>query len=127
MTKLIPIATITLALGLATAAHAQSVTGDWQGTVDAGGGARIRVVFHLTRDDQGRLQATMDVPDQGATDVPVTSATLKGSVLVLDVQVNGGYYEGRVNESADEIDGTWSQAGASLPLKLMRVRPKPGV
>ena len=67
----------------------------------------------------------MDVPDQGVGGVPVASATLKDSVLVLDVQVNGGYYEGRVSESGDEIDGTWSQAGASLPLKLTRVQTKP--
>jgi hypothetical protein len=41
---------------------------------------------------------------------------------MLDVQINGGYYEGRVSENADAIDGTWSQTGASLPLTLTRVQ-----
>lgn len=113
-----------LVLGLAgirvlAAAQSPSVTGSWHGTLEVGGTA-LRLVFHLDRDSGGGLAATMDSPDQGATGIPVTRATLEGDSLQLEVASIGGRYAGRWNRAADRIEGRWFQSGRSWSLALSR-------
>ena len=107
-----------VALMVPTAAHAQDVTGDWQGTLHAGA-ADLRVVIHITKNNDGSLHATMDSVDQGANGIPVSTVTLKDSQLKLGVDAVHGTYEGKVNADATVIDGTWSQ-GQPLPLTLKK-------
>jgi hypothetical protein len=107
-----------LALFAACMAHAQSIVGDWQGTLDTGQG-ELRLVLHITKAADGGLVATIDSIDQGANGIPVASVTLKGSKLSLGVDAVNGSYEGTVNADASEIDGTWTQ-GQPLPLNFKR-------
>src|SRR5215467_911521 len=107
-----------VALMVPTAAHAQDVTGDWQGTLHAGA-ADLRVVIHITKIGDGSLHATMDSVDQGANGIPVSTVTLTDSQLKLGVDAVHGTFEGKVNPDATVIDGTWSQ-GQPLPLTLKK-------
>ena len=70
MKKLIVLATL---LAGCTSPHGHSVAGTWNGTL-APDGARLRVVFHITRNGDA-LQATMDSPDQGAKGLPVSAVS----------------------------------------------------
>ena len=98
--------------------HAQDVTGDWQGTLSAGG-AELRLVLHLTRTPDGALHATLDSIDQNSNGIPVDSATLKDSKLNLDIPILHGSYQGVVAPDAKKISGTWTQ-NTSLPLVFSR-------
>jgi pimeloyl-ACP methyl ester carboxylesterase len=110
------------ALGLlffaACLAHAQDITGDWQGVLSAGA-ADLHVVLHVSKDASGGLTATLDSVDQGAYGIPINSITLKDSKLTLDVEKVHGTYEGTVSADAKTISGTWSQ-GMNLPLEFKR-------
>jgi uncharacterized Ntn-hydrolase superfamily protein len=106
----------------AATANAQTVDGDWQGTLKAGP-AELRLVLHVSKDDKGNLKATLDSPDQGANGIPVTKITLAESMLSFEVQRIGGSFEGKVNAGATGISGTWRQLGSSLPLELARAAP----
>jgi len=90
---------------------AQDITGDWNGTLKPGG-AELRLVLHITKNADGSLKATLDSIDQGANAIPVNVVTLKDSKLNLTVEAVRGTYEGKVNATAREIAGTWTQGGS---------------
>ena len=74
---------LTLIFGtLATLLHAQDkdITGNWQGTLQAGKG--LRTLIKISKDD-GKLKAVMYSIDQGGQPIPVTSISLQGSSLHL--------------------------------------------
>jgi hypothetical protein len=105
-------------LALATL-HAQNITGDWEGTLRVQT-AELRLVLHVTKDDTGRLKATLDSIDQDADDIPVTSISLADSNLNFSVLDVHGTYQGKINADATAIDGTWTQL-QSLPLSFHRL------
>lgn len=108
----------TLAASMASVAHTQDIAGDWQGTLKAGPG-ELRLVLHITRNNDGSFKASMDSVDQGANGIPVSSISLKNSKLSLEVEAVKGSYEGKVDASATAITGQWTQ-GQSAPLDFHR-------
>ena len=104
---------------LSVSAAAQSVVGDWQGTLHAGP-VELRLVLHVTQDDKGQLSATLDSPDQGAKGFRAAAVMVKDGTLKFDVPQISVAYEGRIDAAGSAIRGTWSQAGNSLPLALAR-------
>lgn len=95
------------------------IDGAWQGGIDIGQNS-LRMIFHIVNTEDG-LMATLDVPDQGAKDVPVTTVTRDGPALKLEMKGLGGGFEGKISPDLSTIDGTWTQVGNSLPLVLKRV------
>jgi len=69
------------------------IDGAWQGGIDIGQNS-LRMIFHIVNTEDG-LMATLDVPDQGAKDVPVTTVTRDGSALKLEMKGLGGGFEGK--------------------------------
>lgn len=104
-------------LFISIGARAQSVDGDWEGTLKAGG-AELRLVLHVKKDDKGGWQATLDSVDQGAMAIPITSINFNGGALKFALDAIGGAYEGKLDANRNVISGTWSQGGASLPLEF---------
>ena len=100
-------------------ARAQSVAGDWMGTLDAGA-LKLRVVFHITETDKG-LAATLDSPDQNAMALPTSSVTLTGSTLKIEMPRLGATFEGQRSADGARLEGTFIQGGVSMPLVLARV------
>jgi len=99
-------------------AKPSDIDGTWQGTLGSGQG-QLTVVVHITNTEEG-LTATMDSPDQGIKGIPVTSVTRSGSAFSFEVTGIGGKFEGKISSDLKSIDGTWSQAGGSMPLLLKR-------
>jgi hypothetical protein len=115
MKKALAVAVLTLAV--ACIAQAQDAVGDWQGTLEAGGG-ELRIVLHITKAADGSLKATMDSPDQGIVGMPVDSLVLDGSRLKFAVTVVKGSYEGNL-KNASFITGNWSQP-KKMPLDFKK-------
>lgn len=99
--------------------------GLWLGTLSFGG-MEIRVVFKIAKTADGHLKATMDSPDQGATDIPVDTVTVEGNKLALEIKSVKGSFEGTFNPATQEIEGAWNQ-GVSLPLKMKRADKVPEI
>ena len=51
-------------------AYAQHITGSWHGDLNAGS-QKLGIVFHFEKDSAGKDVVKMDVPAQGAKDIPV--------------------------------------------------------
>jgi fermentation-respiration switch protein FrsA (DUF1100 family) len=98
-----------------------SVTGDWQGTLSAGGN-QLRIGLHITAAKDGSLTATFDSIDQGVNGVPITVIALNNSKLTFTIDSAHVTYEGTVNQNATEIDGSFTQ-GQSFPLDFKRAAP----
>jgi len=115
-----PILILAILVATATLAGAQDITGNWQGTLSAGG-AELRLVLHITKAADSSLTATLDSIDQpGANGIPVSSIALKDSKLSLGVEKVHGTYEGKVASDGKTISGTWTQAQA-IPLEFKRL------
>jgi len=109
-----------LCLFLGAASQAQSIVGDWQGTLHAGP-QDLRLILHITQLDGGALHATMDSVDQGANGIPVSSITFKDSKLSFTSDAVHGSYEGTADKDLNTIKGTWTQS-APLPLNFERAK-----
>lgn len=93
----------------------------FEGRIAAGPGLQLRVVVHVLKDESGGLTAKFDSPDQGAMGLPVKSVKLDKTTFSLDMPSIAGKYEGKPNADGDVIEGTWTQAGNSMPLKFKKV------
>ena len=111
-----------MALQIGYSMFSQDITGQWNGVLEVQG-LRLRVVFHIEQTDNG-LISTMDSPDQGAKDIPVTSVSFENKVLKLAVKNAGIEYEGILSEDGT-VKGDFRQAGQSFPMVLTREAIEP--
>ncbi|MDW5290213.1 alpha/beta hydrolase family protein [Formosa sp. PL04] len=95
---------------------AQDITGQWNGVLQVQG-TQLRLVFNVTKTDVG-YSSTMDSPDQGAKDIPVTHTTFNNSNITFEITNAQIKYEGTLNE--DEFVGTFKQGGQEFPMNLSR-------
>lgn len=110
--SIIIICTILITLSL----NAQEITGKWNGMLKVKG-MELRIVFNIARQGDA-YTATMDSPDQGAFDIPMTSAEFKNPDIKLTHSAAMIVYSGKLEEG--QIKGTFNQAGQSFPMDLSR-------
>ena len=97
-----------------------NIEGIWEGKLKVPG-AELSIVFHISRNPEGDLTATLDSPDQGATGIPVEEVVLKDNILHLEIKSAGSVFEGNVSEDFSVIEGEWRQSGQSFPLTVSRI------
>jgi len=116
----------TLALMLGASLHAQEtknkdITGNWQGTLQAGKG--LRTVLKITQDD-GKLKATMYSIDQGSQAIPVTSINIDGTTVNFAIKPLDLTYTGTLNPAGTTIAGNATQNGQSHVINFDHVTPE---
>lgn len=92
--------------------------GNWSGKLDLPG-QKLEIIFKIAADENGKLTAKMDVPLQGAKDLPVKETTLNGDSLKLNVAMVAGKFEGKFTNDT-LIEGNWKQSGMTFPLMLKK-------
>jgi uncharacterized protein (TIGR03435 family) len=113
----------TLALTLGASLHAQEpkdkdITGNWQGTLQAGNG--LRTVLKITKDD-GKFKGTMYSIDQGSQAIPVTSINVDGTTVNFAIKPLDVTYTGTLNPAGTAIAGNATQGGQTHVLNLDHV------
>jgi len=93
--------------------------GHWQGKLVLPGQS-LRIVFHISQNDAGEFQATMDSPDQNATGIPVTSVLIDSEYITLTVAMIQGSYYGKLVNGGMGIVGTWTQSGQEFEINLKK-------
>lgn len=96
--------------------NAQDITGEWNGLLKVQG-IQLRLVFNVAKTDSGYL-STMDSPDQGANDIPVTTTTFDHPKIIFEVKNIGIEYIGELK--GEEIIGTFKQGGQEFSMDLSR-------
>ncbi|PSQ97894.1 MAG: hypothetical protein BRD55_00365 [Bacteroidetes bacterium SW_9_63_38] len=99
---------------------------NWVGAISLGQ-TELRVVFRLQTDAQGDLTGTMDSPDQGATDIPISQVLVSEDTLRLRIPSIAGAYVGVYKDSIQAVEGVWVQGGRRLPLTLKSTDEPPVV
>lgn len=106
-----------LALTGAGAAEPEEV---WEGTLKIRPGVELRLVVHLRENADKSLTATLDSPDQGASNLKVDAVTRDKTQLAFEMKALTAKFEGKLNDNGTEAAGTWTQGGGQLPLTLAK-------
>ncbi len=111
-----PIFILLLTLFTVFSASAQDITGKWHGVLNVQQ-TQLRLVFHVTKTELG-YSSTMDSPDQGASDITVTSTTFDNATLKFEVANLKIEYQGELKDG--QVIGTFHQAGQQFAMNLSR-------
>jgi uncharacterized protein (TIGR03435 family) len=99
--------------------HAQDLSGNWQGTLQAGAG--LRTILKIAKADSGGWKAVMYSVDQGGQPIAVTSLAVDGLKLNFTIKPLDVTYVGTLNSDHTLITGNATQHGATHVLNLERV------
>ena len=111
--------TLALLVAVGGAAQKTDMSGDWEGTLEAGS-MKLRVVFHITQGPEGALKATLDSVDQSVLGIHVDKVTVNSSSVTLELNRIQGRYDAKLNAVGSELTGEWTQASQTFPLVLKR-------
>src|ERR1700733_13443904 len=92
-----------------SALQAQNITGNWQGTLQAGP-QKLRIVFKIALENDN-LKATLYSIDQASPPI-ATTITREGSTVKMSAPALNGNYEGKLSADGNSIAGTWTQGAA---------------
>ena len=106
---------ILLALLIPIISYAQ-FAGEWKGKLVMGQ-TELALVFKFAQHDSV-VTGTLDVPQQGAKDLPIDKIYVSDNNISLSISAIGFNYDGKLNESNSSIEGSMSQNGYSFPLVL---------
>lgn len=90
----------------------------WHGVLDVGA-AKLRLVLKLSPRGTG-WHATLDSPDQGASDLPVTAVERTATSLRLELAAIGATFQGEAGPDGNTFTGQWAQRGRTWPLVWKR-------
>lgn len=111
-----------LALLLAPAARAGAgLDGFWKGQLKVPGG-EMEVVFRLVSLTNGAYFATLDVPKQRISRLPV-AVTATGDSVHFEAEDVGSQFRGHLAADGRQVTGTWQQPGYSVPMTLTYSAP----
>jgi uncharacterized protein (TIGR03435 family) len=99
---------------------AQDVTGNWQGTLQAGP-EKVRIVFKIALEND-KPKATLYIVDRPSPPI-ATTITRDGSTVKMTIPAINGNYEGKLSGDGNSIVGAWTQ-GAPQALNLARATPE---
>jgi hypothetical protein len=97
-----------------------TLDGNWQGTLEAGG-MSFRVILKVNMSADGKINATLDSPDQSLKDLAVDTIRLTEKHLTFEMNRIGAAFAGNMSQDGSEIVGEWIQGGGTLPLALKRL------
>ncbi len=99
------------------------VTGSWSGKIELPA-MQLELIFNISVSKSGDFTTTLDVPAQGARDLPVDETILTPDSLLLSVAMIFGNFKGEFRNDTT-IAGTWNQNGMNLPLVLVKSESLP--
>jgi hypothetical protein len=90
--------------------------GTWKGAISVMG-QELEIIVEFSLDDGKNIQGNIDVPAQGATDIPLGDISIEGNKIsfkIVHPQVQGDpTFKGALDESGKKITGDFSQGGAT--------------
>ena len=95
-----------------------SFAGEWGGGIDMGT-MNMRLILKITNGPAGAT-AVLISPDQGGSEIPVTSIETVAKKLTLKVSAVGGELVADLDADGTTLTGTWSQGGKVLPVTLKK-------
>ncbi len=101
-----------------------SLAGAWLGALPVSPTKSLRIGFCLQVRPDGSFSGTFASLDQGATSRALSRISLENGRVTIEVGAIGGRYDGTMNAEGSQIEGWWTQRGASAALVLKHVKPQ---
>ena len=101
---------------VASFAQEAAKTESWSGVLSAGP-QKLNVCFVIETQSDGMQTCTMDIPEQGAKNIPVELIKNDADSLNISIPILRASYNGH-KVSSENIEGVFAQYGMSLPLNL---------
>jgi pimeloyl-ACP methyl ester carboxylesterase len=98
------------------------ITGHWEGKVTIVG-MDLAIMVDFTRAGNEPVTGTIDVPEQGAYDLPLEGITVNGDSVGFDLPSNLGLASFRGTVVDGVLKGTYSQGGYEGTFELFRAEP----
>jgi hypothetical protein len=102
----------------------KGLEGYWMGTLKIGA-VDLRVGFAIKAAGEGKFTATLDSPDQGVENIPVSEVEVNPPEVRLEVAKVKGTFKGKLNDAGTEVAGEWQQGKVRVPLTLKRLEKRP--
>ncbi|MFH2042520.1 MAG: hypothetical protein ABIJ35_08370, partial [Acidobacteriota bacterium] len=80
------------------------IEGSWLGTLNAMG-TELRLVFNISRSEDGTLAATMDSLDQGSKGNPMDGVRFEDGKWILELKRAGVTYTAELSEDGQTLKG----------------------
>lgn len=90
--------------------------GRWQGNLEHPLIEKLVIVFRFEESKTGDFIGFMDVPAQGARNIPINTINMEGNELTLKINMAMLEYKAKLVDN--KFDGKWIQGGQELPLSL---------
>jgi hypothetical protein len=100
------------------AAPSAALNGRWFGWLTTNGTPVMRIGLNIIPAPCRQVHVTMDSPDQGVENLPVSSVAIAGDSLHFAMLYIQGSYVGAIN--GDSLVGRWTQGPGTLDLRLGR-------
>ena len=89
--------------------------GNWNGTLSVAG-MELSITLKFTLNEEKNITGTIDVPDQGAMDIPLASFEIDGKKITFMIDHPGvpgePTFVGTLDDTGKKISGTFTQSGA---------------
>lgn len=116
MKRILNLLVVTVIASVVCNAQDAITTDSWIGEI-AIGTRKLNICFHIKAQSDGKQICTMDVPAQGAKNIPVDLMKNDTDSLNLSITPLRATYKGE-KVSAESIIGVFTQNGMSFPLNL---------
>jgi DNA-binding winged helix-turn-helix (wHTH) protein len=97
---------------------AENISGDWDG-IYSQAEIPLRFVLHISG-SPGHFQATVDNPDQGELDSPVSGLVQSGDEVKFIIASDLARFAGKLEPGGAALDGTIFQGRGKMPVHLIR-------
>lgn len=115
-TKHIIIAACLFLLSTSGFSQTAKFSGSWYGTLNVG--VDLRIVFHITQEENGTVKATADSPDQSASGLKCDTIIISNDTVKIEMKNMGAFFTGKLtNDSV--ITGKFMQK-IEIPLTLIK-------
>jgi CubicO group peptidase (beta-lactamase class C family) len=120
-TRAVLAAVLAVAAPLVGAQPAAAPVGRWDGAISLPG-QELRVVVDLSSADGGALAGVIDIPAQGATDLPLVEVQAKDGAVSFAIQGVPGSprFKGALSSDGTVLSGDFTQGGQTFPFRLER-------
>lgn len=116
------LALLAVALQGPAVARAQSeAAGQWEGAIETPG-TELGVIVDLSVDADGAWSGEIDIPVQGAEDLPLSGITVDGRSVRFSIRGIPGdpTFDGMLSDDGSSITGDFTQGGQTFPFHLAR-------
>ena len=102
------------------------IQGQWKAQIDwkaqVKDAAAVDMLFQFSVGADGRTLGTFSIPQMGIIEVPITSVTVSGSEVQMQIGGLQSEFQGTLDASGTAIAGTLRRSGASVPMRLTLVK-----